>query len=145
MSRDAWVVMPKSLIPHEALNRTFVVSVGARKLGVDHRERLITGGQLAGLLDLRFNPAHHALESRGEDACGRRSLYDGDRHAVEAGRRPARGLHRGCLHRRQTGIDALDRGVGAVDVDFDDEFELIVGHARSSELIRSSFHEVAER
>ena len=45
------------------------------------------------------------------------------------GRRSARGLRRRLLHAGEAGVDALDRGVGLVDVHIDDEFELIVvGH-----------------
>ena len=45
------------------------------------------------------------------------------------GRRSARGLRRRLLHAGQAGVEALDRGVGLVDVHIDDEFELIVvGH-----------------
>ncbi len=74
-----------------------------------------------------LDPAEDLLEGAGEDGTGG-GLGDAHGKAVDALRGSARGVARRLLERGQALVDALDGRIGPVDVHFDYEFELVIGH-----------------
>jgi hypothetical protein len=107
-------------------HRYLTLQVGGRACRVD-------GPLLAEFDDL--------FDRLGEEFANRDALGHDDCEPVDPMRRTGPGLP-GCFFQAgQPGVDALDRSVRLVDVDFDDQFELVVrGNARLGWII----HETAQ-
>jgi len=85
------------------------------------------GQQFFGIAE-RLRPGKRTLDGVGEQAPRRRAFHHGCRHSVDALGSSFRTLGGGCLHARQTGVDALDGLIGFVHLDGDDQFEFVIGH-----------------
>ena len=90
-------------------------------LGVLGRQHHRAEGEL-------LDPAERALDGIGQQVAGGSALDHGRGHAVNAAGGAARCVDGGGLDRGQAGVDALDRGVGLVGINGDDEFEVVVSH-----------------
>ncbi len=88
-------------------------------------------------------PTDGPVECMAEHRAGRRALHHRSSQPVDSGRCPARAPRGRRFHARQAGVDALDGRVGPVRIDFDDEFELVVGHGDSIQIDTGSADQIS--
>jgi len=83
-----------------------------------------------------LGPGERGLDGVSQKVPGCRAFHHGGGHAVDPLCRASGGLHRRSLHARQARVDAFDRRIGPVGIDFNDEFEPVIGHESLRDLLR---------